>query len=308
MMGGRVVFSIKYDGTSKAIQNHSMEARELATALMALDDLFKRANEMINGPDSKVSVVVKGSFKVGSFEILLEALQSFWQSTINLFNSKDYMAVKEILQIVLGGGILGGGSLIYAIRWLKNRKIARIEQAGDKSVIITEDQDRLETHEKIACIIEDDKTRKAVEDIVAPLSQHGEIHDLYIIKGDDVIEHIEQREAPVFAAPPREHKVELVEYETRYETTVELATINLKEDGKWRFRDVNSDVEFNATVEDEQFTRRVQQSKERFAKGDKLNVRLRECSGKRRDGRKHTQYFIEQVVEHIPFPEAPDMF
>lgn len=69
-MGKKVVFAIKYDGTSEAIQNHTMEARELATALMALDELFQQANTIINGPDSRVSVVVRGSFKAGSFEIL----------------------------------------------------------------------------------------------------------------------------------------------------------------------------------------------------------------------------------------------
>lgn len=146
---------------------------------------------------------------------------------------------------------MGGYSLVRVIRWLKNRPISRIETEGDISEIITEDQDRLKVHSKIARIIENDKARKAMEDIVAPLQQHGEIHDLYIIQNNAVIEHIEQREVPVFAASPKENKVEFVEYEDAYETIVELVTINLKEDGKWRFREAESEQEFNATVEDE---------------------------------------------------------
>ena len=75
-MGKKMVFAIKYDGTSEAIKNHSMEARELATTLMAMDNLFRNANEIINGKEIKISVNVRGDFKAGSFEVRLEVLLS----------------------------------------------------------------------------------------------------------------------------------------------------------------------------------------------------------------------------------------
>ena len=100
-----------------------------------------------------------------------------------------------------------------------------------------------------------------MEDIVAPLLQHNQIQNLYIIQGDQLIEHIEQKEVNLFAAPPKEDKIALVEHEDTYETNLELVKINLKEGGKWRVRDIENDNEFNVSIDDEQFNVRVQQSK-----------------------------------------------
>ena len=49
-------------------------------------------------------------------------------------------------------------------------------------------------------------------------------------------------------------------------------------------------------------------STERFAKQDQFRVRLRVCFGQRQDGRKRTEYFIEEVIEHHQVSEPPDLF
>ena len=105
-----------------------------------------------------------------------------------------------------------------------------------------------------------------MEDIVAPLLQHNQIQNLYIIQGDQLIEHIEQKEVHLFTALPREDKIASVEYEDTYETNLELVKINLKEGGKWRVRDIENDNEFNVSIDDEQFNARVQKKHRAFCK------------------------------------------
>lgn len=68
-------FHLVYDGP--ALDEHRMDVRALAPALLAMGDLVERANMILNGEQVKVSVDVHASFKAGSFGIDMELAKAF---------------------------------------------------------------------------------------------------------------------------------------------------------------------------------------------------------------------------------------
>lgn len=65
-------FSIKYDGP--ALADHTMNAKDLGSALLAISSLCQEANRVLTGEDANVEVQVTATGE-GSFEIGLELVQ-----------------------------------------------------------------------------------------------------------------------------------------------------------------------------------------------------------------------------------------
>ena len=65
-------FAINYDGP--ILKDHTINARDLAPALLAISDLCQEANHALGGEDSNVEVRVRATGE-GSFDVLLDAVQ-----------------------------------------------------------------------------------------------------------------------------------------------------------------------------------------------------------------------------------------
>ncbi len=79
-------FQITYDG--RALDNHEMDVRELAPALVAVADVLEEANALLNGGSTKISVNVRGSFKNGSFGIEFALYQDIIQQVMGWLSSQ----------------------------------------------------------------------------------------------------------------------------------------------------------------------------------------------------------------------------
>ena len=71
-------FRLAYQG--KALDENTMDVKDLAPALIAFGELFTRANLLLNGKDISVSLKVKAT-KPGSFELYLLLSQAFFTTT-----------------------------------------------------------------------------------------------------------------------------------------------------------------------------------------------------------------------------------
>ena len=134
-----------YDGP--ALASHEMDVRSLAPALLALSDIFEEANAILNGDRARVSVNVKGSFKTGCFGFDLSVSQSVMQSLLNLASSQSVQSAADIASIL---GFCGGSGmgLLRVIKWIRGRKIEKIELKGSIAVIHIGDV-FLEVEEKV---------------------------------------------------------------------------------------------------------------------------------------------------------------
>ena len=108
-------FSVAYDGP--AVQDGSMDVKELAPALLALGTLCEDANRLLNSDRAKVAVRVQ-AMQPGSFHVSLDVLQHI----TTVLGKEGVESAKSILEllglIVGGGGIIGVLKLIRLLRTL----------------------------------------------------------------------------------------------------------------------------------------------------------------------------------------------
>lgn len=128
-MSNHEQFHVVYDGP--ALDEHRMNIRDLAPALVAIADLFSAANTELNGNSADVRVEVKGNFKSGSFQIELIFTQALLVQLRDMFASSTATAVSNASAILAVVGLVGGGGLIGFLRQLRGRRPEHIEDNGE---------------------------------------------------------------------------------------------------------------------------------------------------------------------------------
>lgn len=283
---------ITYDGP--ALTTHEMEVRQLAPALYAIGGLLDNANRVLNGPDSKVSVSVKGSFKTGSFGIDLVLLQGWVRSVVDMFNTREAVAVATILALLgLSGKDVSRG-LIGVIKWLHGRTITQVVKT-DHNATIYVDSESLEIELHVLQLLMDIETRQTLDEVIRePLSREGV--DKFASGTDSQIEvTVTRAESIWFAAP---EATEQTISETESEERLQLVAVVFKDDNKWRFSD--GATAFYAAILDNDFLNRVDKDEERFGKNDIFRVLLKRRHFLDASGVLRQDVSILQVIEHTP--------
>lgn len=292
VMGQRAIFNLVYGGP--VLEEHQMDVRALAPALLAMGDLVERANEMLNGDQAKVSVNVHASFRQGSFGIELDLAQSLWQHAINFAGNHEVVSISTLLGLLgisVKDGVVGVFQLILKLRGRGIRKIVPID--GGKVRFIIDDQS-IEVEERVYQLLQDYKIRKAIQGIVAePLEREG-IDSVSTVDKDAkrVMVHIEKSESHYFCAPdPQDEELDSDEYTA----TLQVLTLAFQDGNKWRFTEGGGNT-FYATILDEEFLQQIR-SNEPFARDDIIRATVRRTQRLTKDGLK-AEYEIVRVLEH----------
>ncbi len=281
--------NILYDGP--ALREHRMEVRDLAPALLAMGELLDVANEVLNGPKTRINVQVAASFKAGSFGVEFE-VGSLVQQALQLVGM-DGISAKQILEW-LGlagkgaGGVLG---LIGLIKWLRGRSIKKVEVLDNGKVRILVDAQAIEVEGKVLELYRNFRIRKALEDVVKPLEREG--IDSFAASSDPEqgFEVIEKREAYLFQKPS---SVDEMVSNQELVRNLQLVTVAFKDDNKWRFTDGQSS--FFAPILDARFVEQINNNTP-VSKGDVLKARIRERQWLRGEELR-TEYEVLEVMEH----------
>lgn len=285
-------FRITYDGP--ALANSEMEVRALAPALHAVGDLLEAANRAINGAESKVAVNVRASFKTGCFGIDLVIVQSWLRGMVDLFNSREMIAAATVLALLGFSGKDAAKGLVGVLKWLRNRKIDRVERLSDHAVLYVADE-QLAVELAVLQLLTDIETRKALEAVVRePLEREG--METFAAGTDEAIAVTVSRSESAWFITPEAEEQTLTEAETV--ESLQLVAVVFKDDNKWRFSDGAST--FYATLTDENFLRRVNLDEERFGKNDLFKVRLTRRQYLDTAGIIRQEVVILEVIEHTP--------
>ncbi len=297
-------FQIVYSGPS--LENNEMDIRELAPALIAVADLLEESNLIINGGGTKINVNVHGSFKSGSFGIDLTVVQDIYQSIMDFFNSQGITAASNLLALIglkeVGQGLLG------LIKWLKNRKIKKVDKIAEDrvSIHITSDE-KIEVDPRVLDLYKSQRVRDALSKVISePLSREGINEFRSVAEGTNESVIVTKEEKEYFELPLIGDEL-LGENIT--EAFLQVVSLSFKEDNKWRFS--RGESVFYAIIKDEEFLAKIDHNEVRFSKDDILHVRLQAKDYLSIKGIR-TEYIIVKVIEHrsaaiqLPLPIEDD--
>ena len=282
-------FRLSYDGP--ALATSEMDVRELAPALLAAGDLLNAATRVINGERSKSQTNVKGSFKVGSFGVDF-SLVSDWTATIrDIFSSDTVNAVANAAAILGMLGFVGKQfGLLGLLQWIRGRNITKIDtRDGVATVYINEES--VEVDERVISLMLDPGVREFFDKLLAPLDKEG--IDTFASGTDDTIDQMIKKEHRKWFSSCKINE-NLILKDNR-KMAFSIVSLTFKEANKWRLSDGSAIV--NATISDQDFLERVDQSLEVFAKGDSLICMVDVSQWQTSQGVR-SEYEVTQVIEH----------
>jgi hypothetical protein len=283
-----------YDGP--ALQQNTMDVRDLAPALLAIGDIFQEANYVLNGERAKITVQVKASFQTGCFGIDLQVVQSFMDQVTDIFSNRNVTTAKQILDWIgitpkeVAVGV--GGGLFWLIKKLRGRKPKLVKLLDNGSVEIFVDDESFAIEQEVLELYRHFKLRKALQAAITnPMEREG-IDSFAVETEKGRFVEVTKREAGWFVAPVLE--AENID-QSELETNLQLVNIAFRDDNKWRFSDGAGT--FYAAIEDDRFISQVDKNEISFSKGDILRVRLHKRQWLSGEDMK-TEYTVKEVLSH----------
>ena len=305
MVDELIIAHIAYDGD--ALQDGSMDVRDLAPALLALGELLQGANRILNSDRATLAVKVQSDFKTGSFDIGIVLLQGVMMQFASFFGPHQIKTAKEIAEYV---GLVTGVNvkdlnLLSLLKWLRGRKpdAKRLED-GTVSVKVTGDNNAVEikiVRGAVYDMASDPICRASAEKVVKPLNLKG-IDRFEVRKGQQVIETITKEDLPAFVLPIPPERI--LDDTPPMIQVVEVVKPSFAEDLTWTLSD-GSGGRFDAVMKDPVFIERVQ-SGEDFRIGDLLRVTIQTHQSLTATGLR-TRREVVQVIEEIKAPRQAQL-
>lgn len=171
---------IRYDGP--ALAEHEMDVYALAPALLALGDLCRTANAVVNGDMASVKVLVRADIKQQCFQLQFELVQTLYEQATTLLDQDRIRDAKNILEwlgIIYGGAAVAGGTLFGLYKFLAKRKkddklsITTNTAGGSVTYQIIGDGNSITVPREVDAIARDPRALKAVQGLLAPLERDG---------------------------------------------------------------------------------------------------------------------------------------
>ena len=292
-------FSVAYDGP--AVQDGSMDVKELAPALLALGTLCEDANRLLNSDRAKIAVRVQ-AMQPGSFHVSLDVLQHI-TTVLGKEGVENAKSILELLGLIVGGGGIIG--VLKLIRLLKGgRATGATLESGDIQINIEGDNNTVLINKNTKRLYDSPEVRKGIADVVRPLQREG-VEEFYVKDADQIVERIRKEECGYYSNIPTETSLEIPDEDVlEYEGIYRIEKLSFAERFKWTFVDVNSEMTFNATMSDDDFQDKMEAGKISFRNGDRLRLRIRRRTTQVAPGKNaKTSFEVVEVLEHYPAPQ-----
>lgn len=296
-------FRIAFEGEPFA--DGEIDVNDLAPALLALGDVVQAANRALNGNRADARLKVRAT-KEGSFEALLsidvsmvDAIKDMLDAVVD--DPERVVAADQLLNLLIKGGTVVGttvAGLFAAVKLLRGRRPEKIEDRADGTTSITVNHTTIIVDKRTVGLLEDLRTREALEDFSNKALSVPGVTSLRIgEKGskDDVV--LNGNDRPAFEVPEpvdEEPRVEVVEREV----WLKIITSHFRDGYKWRFTD-GGDKPFTADMEDAEFLNQALEGKIALSANDTLRCLMREEQQLTSAGLTK-EVKVVKVIEHIP--------
>lgn len=280
-------FTIAYDGP--ALDDHTIDARALAEAVLSMSDMFHRAQTILTPEDPPATLNIK-AVEQGSFEVvmLLVSAKGSLDATMDVLLSRPAQAAGSLS--ALTGMVWASVTTIKKIAGRGIRSAPEVEPGVAELVLADGTTFRVPADQ--VHLVRDVEYRRTVREVMRPLGREG--IESFRVTDESVHVQVGADDVPSFELPnlPEDDEVEV----TTRDAVLQLLGVEF--DGrKWRFTEGNST--FSATIEDVAFRDQIERGELSFGKNDLLRVTLRVRQYRDPSGRLKAEYVIERVLRHI---------
>lgn len=285
-------FVVSYDGP--ALENHTMNARDLARSVLAMSDAFHEAQRVLRSPAAPATLNIQ-AFNTGSFEVFMTLVEGAQSSLLGLRELLNHESVDAGLNAVeLGGLFWGAVKVLQKIRGRRFR-LARTDDEPGRTTLTFENGETLAVASETVDLIRDVEFRRRLLEVLEPLKREGV--DEFRVRGEGEVEPFEITSSEVVYYEVRELPEE--EDLGTIERPALLQLLGVEFDTrKWRFTEGGSPIW--ASIEDDGFRERIELQEVVFGSNDLLRVTLRTRQFKDREGRLKQDIAVVRVHEHIP--------
>ena len=232
----------------EALLNNTIRARDLAPAMLAMDDLFMRSNRLLNSENISASLNVR-AHRTGSFEI--EFVLGMTPLAVGMLGSEYITSAANLVRLLFGSQHPG----LFAIgKFLRGSPPASTETSGDSLIIEAEYTEREQTERRRLVVppnahrlFQDREIRQDMLDVLYPLQQDG-IEEMLVSEGDEELDRVNEDDLPSFIIPSQDAVIG--ESVTRQFLEIDTSR-HRRSSRQWRFFDGNKTN--NYIMRDERF-------------------------------------------------------
>jgi hypothetical protein len=264
-----------------AVKEGTIDARLLAESLLGYDEVFTRANSIINGHESTASVLVRSEFKGGSFIAGLEFVQNVTAQGAQLITAHKFLGAGALAGLI---GFLPSElarefvkdftkeTVLSLFRWLRGKKPEDVKPVSDEKLELKSGQEIRAVNVNVFNLYGDSAIREGLDRLTRPL-RDAAIERIAVRQNDAEQAVFERAEAEIFEAEPVQLDPAFTEpMQGEREAVLVVSKLQFKEGSTWTFFERGAVV--TAKIEDEGFWERVHKHQLLFGEGDLLRVRL----------------------------------
>lgn len=295
-------FQIGFDGPG--IREGEIDVGDLAPALLALGDLFESANAALNNAPTETKLKLRASER-GCFVALLSLDVSFIADMLDVMsaNPEKVTAAKDLIQIVIGGGTIVGGTtwgLFSVLRFLNGAKPETSTQNEDGTTSVTKGGTTIIVEHKTAKLLTDYSTREAAKNFVTKALQSPGITSVSLGDSDprtDAEPTLVLTKDDIKAVQiPDSEVVDADETRSQREVWLQIVSAHFEDGYKWRFTDGTNT--FTAMMLDRDFKSRLATADLALTKNDTLRCLIEDVQ-RLENSQLKTETFVLEVREHV---------
>jgi arsenate reductase-like glutaredoxin family protein len=297
----KYALTIAYDGS--ALQNGSMDVKELAPALLAFGSLLDEVNKELNGSESKLQVLVKSDFKTGSFHVDFEIARTLMEQVGLFLGNIPSFSVEQILNHIGLVSTISGITLLELFRKIAGRKIKKGTVIEDNNIKLEfeDNSQSISVNKNIYQLFINLNVQTAVQKVLKPLERDG-IDRFFSQKDGKVEREISKSELPYYRTPEVSKKSSDDEkiLESTSKVAFKIITASFEEGYKWRL--TNGQDKITAAINDQSFISRIDNNEVSISKSDTLIVEMKTTQWQSQNGSIKTENEIIEVLEHRKSP------
>lgn len=269
---------------------HEIDVDLLIESLVSYSSVTQESAAYLS-PGIKVNIKIKAP-REGSFIILLNLIA---EKANDLFTRENVTLASEIIVIV--GGLYG------LKKWIaKNGKPKTVKPNEDNSIEISNNSGSITINQNVYNIYQENpRVRENLRNTFSKLKERGEITD-FSIKDVDLSKEIFHVKKEDFAAlASNDDEIEQKKQEVlRENQELSVFKVVFKENYKWEF--YYQGVKIYASIEDNEYFKKIEKGEIAFRSGDKLTVDLKieQIFNESANTFVNDSYHIIKVVKHNP--------